>query len=211
MQFNACSEKGIAILSNSIARDHSFRHTTSDLYRQSGLHENKGRTLLQNIQVTQGYHEWLLYRTSSTLRTMYNFQNRENPMIARKVRWQWILYWFSNPWHSTYRCWTSLKKFGNWLGNSKITQTGICCSRFLRNRRRSNTSVENPRIWLLEWVITKSSNVTRLLLRYNALVAPNIGKLVSYTAHAANACSLRRWIDNTTKTDLTHCRFLDTW
>ena len=32
---------------------HSFRHTTSDLYRQSGLHENKGRSSLQNTRVTQ--------------------------------------------------------------------------------------------------------------------------------------------------------------
>ena len=47
------AQRGIAILSNSIARNHSFRHTTSDLYRQSGLHENKGRTLLQNMLVTK--------------------------------------------------------------------------------------------------------------------------------------------------------------
>ena len=33
VQFKACSEKGIAILSNSIACNYSFRHATSDLYR----------------------------------------------------------------------------------------------------------------------------------------------------------------------------------
>ena len=34
--------------------------------------------------------------------------------------------------------------------------------------------------------------------------------LVSYTAHAENVRSLRKRVDNTTKTDMTHCRFLDT-
>ena len=38
---------------------------------------------------------------------------------------------------------------------------------------------------------------------------PHIGKLVSKTAHADNACSLRKRVDNSTKTDLTHCRFPD--
>ena len=33
VQFKACSEKGIATLSNSIACNYSIRHTTSDLYR----------------------------------------------------------------------------------------------------------------------------------------------------------------------------------
>ena len=33
VQFKACSEKGIAILSNPIACNYSFRHTTSDVYR----------------------------------------------------------------------------------------------------------------------------------------------------------------------------------
>ena len=33
VQYKACSEKGIAILSNSIACKYSFRHTTGDLYR----------------------------------------------------------------------------------------------------------------------------------------------------------------------------------
>ena len=34
-------------------RNYSSRHTTSDLYQQSGFHANKGRTLLQKIRVTQ--------------------------------------------------------------------------------------------------------------------------------------------------------------
>ena len=38
--FKACSEKGIAILSNSIACSYSFKHTTSDLKRESDMHEN---------------------------------------------------------------------------------------------------------------------------------------------------------------------------
>ena len=70
VQFTACSEKGIAILSNSIGRNHSFRHTTSGLYRQSGLHENKGPKLP---------------RVSNTFRRMYMFENRENPMIVREI------------------------------------------------------------------------------------------------------------------------------
>ena len=45
----------------------------------------------------------------------------------------------------------------------------------------------------------------------NVQIAPYIGNLGSFSAHTENACSLRRWIDNTTKTDLTHCRFLDSW
>ena len=40
VQFEACSEKGIAILSNSITCNYSFKHTASDLYR-SGMHENR--------------------------------------------------------------------------------------------------------------------------------------------------------------------------
>ena len=40
VQFEACSEKGIVILSNSITCNCSFKHTASDLKRESGMHEN---------------------------------------------------------------------------------------------------------------------------------------------------------------------------
>ena len=61
-----------------------------------------------------------------------------------------------------------------------------------------------------KWTATKSSSSTRHLRRDNVQIAPPIGKLVSSTAHAENACSHRKEIDSWTKTDLTHCRFLDT-
>ena len=78
------------------------------------------------------------------------------------------------------------------------------------NRRRSTTSVKNRRIWLLKCATTKSSSSTRLLRRDNVRIALHVGNLVSCSALAENACSLRQWIDNTTKTDVTHCGFLDT-
>ena len=40
VQFEACSMKGVAILSNSITCNYSFKHTTSDLYRTSGMYES---------------------------------------------------------------------------------------------------------------------------------------------------------------------------
>ena len=55
-----------------------------------------------------------------------------------------------------------------------------------------HSAVKNPRICLLKWAITKSSSSTRLLRRDNVQIAPYIGKLVSKTAHAENACSLRK-------------------
>ena len=53
VQLKACSEKRIAILSNSITCNYSFRKHYQRLYRYRGMHENKGRTLLQNVQVSQ--------------------------------------------------------------------------------------------------------------------------------------------------------------
>ena len=111
VQFTACGEKGIAILSNSIARNHSFRHTTSDSYRQSGMHENKERILLQNIQVAQ-------VTTSDTCAELPTRSEGSTCSRIEKIPWswersaqgnlwQWILYWCSNPWHSTFRCWIS--------------------------------------------------------------------------------------------------------
>ena len=41
------------------------------------------------------------------------------------------------------------KKFDDELSNSRVTQTGTCCSRILRNRRRSTTSVSNQSIYLI--------------------------------------------------------------
>ena len=63
------------------------------------------------------------------------------------------------------------------------------------------------------WIeaMPRSSSSTRLLRRDSVQIAPCIGKLVSDTAHAENAYSLRKRVDNSTKTDLTYCRFLDTW
>ena len=84
-------------------------------------------------------------------------------------------------------------------------QTGICCWWTTRNRRRSTTSVENQRIWLLKWAIPRSSNAARLLRRDSVQIAPHTGKMVSYTAHAENACSRRKMVDNTTKTGMTYC------
>ena len=40
VQFEACSEKEIAVLSNSITCNYSFKHTASDLFRKCGMHEN---------------------------------------------------------------------------------------------------------------------------------------------------------------------------
>ena len=96
---------------------------------------------------------------------------------------------FSNSRHSTFRCWTSWHKSKrksstiNWAIRD-ITQTRTCCSRTTRSRRRSTTSVENPRIWLLKWVMTKSSSATTLLRKDNVPISLYIGKLVSKTAHA---------------------------
>ena len=45
--------KEVAILSNSITCNYSFKHITSDLKRKSGMHENWWRTLLQSVSVTQ--------------------------------------------------------------------------------------------------------------------------------------------------------------
>ena len=83
VQFEVCSERGIAILSNSITCNYSFRHITSDLYRESGSHENKGRTLLQNFQVSQVTSRNTCAELRNTFRRMYLFQNRENPMTVR--------------------------------------------------------------------------------------------------------------------------------
>ena len=102
VQFNACSDKGIALLSNSVACNYSFRHTTSDLY----LHENKGRTLLQNIQVSQvtSRSTCAELATRSEGCICFRFEKIRWPWewssSAQGNLWQWPLCWFSNPWHS---------------------------------------------------------------------------------------------------------------
>ena len=102
VQFNACSDKGIALLSNSVACNYSFRHTTSDLY----LHENKGRTLLHNFQVSQvtSRSTCAELATRSEGCTCFRFEKIRWPWewssSAQENLWQWPLCWFSNSWHS---------------------------------------------------------------------------------------------------------------
>ena len=45
VQFKACSEKGIAVLSNSITCNYSFKHTASDLYRKKVVCMKTGEEL----------------------------------------------------------------------------------------------------------------------------------------------------------------------
>ena len=83
MQCKACSEIRIALISNLIACDYSFEHITSDLYGKSGMHENKRRTLLQSVPVTQVASRNTCAELANTFRRMYLLRIRENPMIAR--------------------------------------------------------------------------------------------------------------------------------
>ena len=53
--------------------------------------------------------------------------------------------------------------------------------------------------------------VLRVFFKKTMIRSRLIGKLISKIAHAENVCSLRRWIDKTTKTELIRCRILDTW
>ena len=86
-------------------------------------------------------------RTSSTFRRMYLFQNRENPMIVRKissgkpVAVNIVLIFESLASHipllNKLRR-IEKKKFDNLLGNSKVTQTGICCSRTFQKSEEIN-------------------------------------------------------------------------
>ena len=159
-------------LSNSVARNHSFRHTTSVLYRQIGLHENKGRTLLQNIH--PGYHERHLCRTLNTVGRIYLLQIRENPMIVRKistgkpvaVNIALIFRIPGIPHSAVEQVETNREeKVRQTIEEFEITETGICCSRTLRNRRRSTTSIENQRIWLLNWATTKRDFFEKTMFR----------------------------------------------
>ena len=63
---------------------------------------------------------------------------------------------------------------------------------------------------ITEMDIPKSSSSTRPLRRDSVRIAPHIGKMVSYSAHAENICSLRIRVDSSTKADLTYCRLLNT-
>ena len=58
-----------------------------------------------------------------------------------------------------------------------------------------NPFSEESKDFITIWATRKSSSSTRPLRRNNARIAPFIGKLASYTAHAANACSLQKGID----------------
>ena len=113
VQFKACSKKGIAILSNSIERNYSFRNTTQRSVSIKWFAWKQGKNFSTSHPE---YPAWHLCRTLNTFRRMYMFQNRENPMTVRMKfsaqgnLWQWPLCWFSNPWHSTFRCWTSWNK-----------------------------------------------------------------------------------------------------
>ena len=42
LQFETCSRERIVILPNTVARNRPLQHTTSDLHRESGMHEGKG-------------------------------------------------------------------------------------------------------------------------------------------------------------------------
>ena len=53
VQFEVCPKKKIAILSNSIACNYSFKRVTSDLDIWNGIHANWRRIPLQNVPTTQ--------------------------------------------------------------------------------------------------------------------------------------------------------------
>ena len=81
----------------------------------------------------------------------------------------------------------------------EITQTGISCWKTSRSRRRSNISVKNQRIWFLRWAIPKFSSSTRRLRWDSVRIARCVVKFSSHTAHAENACSLRKSVDISTE------------
>ena len=82
-------------------------------YRQSVLHENKGRTLLQIFQVSQvtSHNTCAELATRSEGCTCFRIEKIRCPWewssSEHGIPWQWPMCWFSNPWHSTFRCWTS--------------------------------------------------------------------------------------------------------
>ena len=59
--------------------------------------------------------------------------------------------------------WTQIgkKRSNDWSNNLKITQTGMCCWKPFKRRRRSTISVKNQRIWLLICWIPISSSSSR--------------------------------------------------
>ena len=117
---------------------------------------------------------------------------------------------FSNPRHSTFRCWTSWDKSrrksstNNW-GIWNHRNRNMLLKDFEKSEEINHFNRESK-----DLITELGNNETRLLRKDNVPIAPFIRRLVSCTAHAENACSLRRWIDNTTKTDLTDWRFLKT-
>ena len=77
MQFEARSEKRIAVLSNTIPRNRSLQHTTCDLYRESGIHEDWRGIVLQGISIPR------LPRVVPTPNSQHGRQDPLNP-DARK-------------------------------------------------------------------------------------------------------------------------------
>ena len=52
VQFEGCWEERIAVLSNTIKRDHPSQRFTCDVHRESGIHEVKRRIVQQNVSVS---------------------------------------------------------------------------------------------------------------------------------------------------------------
>ena len=79
------------------------------------MHENWWRTLLQSVPVTQvtSRNTRAELATRSEGCTCYRIEEIRWPWewssSAQGDLWQWPLCWFSNPWHSTFRFWTSWK------------------------------------------------------------------------------------------------------
>ena len=63
---------------------------------------------------------------------------------------------------------------------------------FEKSEEINHVSQESKDLIPEKWATTKSSSSTRRLRRDDVPITPYIGKLVSYTAHAENACSLRQ-------------------
>ena len=200
--FKACSEKGFAILSNSIACNCSFKHTTSDLYRESGMHEKKGRTHCKRYQSTRSPRVTCAELASRsegctcfgiekmTVRTKFMSIGRLVAAVVQIFESQA----FHIPWNKS-------------LSNSKVTQEHVAEGLWeIGGDQPLQSRIQGFHYWDGQYrnlrVPRDFFEETMSRLRFT------LGNWWSHVAHVENACSLQKEIDSWTNTDVTHCRFL---
>ena len=197
VQSEVRSKKRIAVLSNPIARNRSFQHTTCDLYWGSGIHEDWRGFVLQSTSISEvtaknrteeelchkatNLHGCLVLYWSGICKVdnSINLMKKQENLHSTKPHRTGVTEKpaaatlnVENQAHLSLQSNKSTgiakKRSNSWFSSSRITQTRSLSCRTWIIRWRLISSAKSRRSWSPTWAIPRSSSFAKPLPRNNA-------------------------------------------